>query len=299
VTRRDGPGHAAPWEWPEERWRGVVDRVRAGRRLAVEWPRSAKVAVALSFDSDHETGALRDGLEHPGKLSQGEYGARVAVPKILELLDRQGVPATFFVPAVSALLHPGEVERYARQGHEVGVHGWIHEWNTALPRETEHDLAQRSVETLERLTGTRPAGIRTPSWDFSDATLDISLELGFLYDSSLMADDDPYEIVRDGQPTGMVEIPVEWIRDDVPYFGMERTSPLRPYISPVDVFDIWRREFEMAKAEGGLFQLTLHPHVIGHRSRLQLLDRFIRDLASDSQVWFATHRSVAEHCLAG
>lgn len=110
----------APWQWDEVTWRGHVEHVRAGRSLAPDaWPDGKRVAVAISFDSDHETPALRDGEILPGKLAQGEYGARVGVPRILGLLARHGVPATFFVPAVSALLHDGEVARYAAEGHEV------------------------------------------------------------------------------------------------------------------------------------------------------------------------------------
>ena len=116
---------AEPWTWPEEVWRSHVDRVRAGRSLAPSsWPGGAKMAVALSFDSDHETIPLRDNETSPGKLSQGEYGARVAVPRVLDLLSRHGIPASFFVPAVCALLRPDEIKSYVDDGHEVAMHGW-------------------------------------------------------------------------------------------------------------------------------------------------------------------------------
>jgi len=288
-----------PWQWDEATWRGHVERVRAGDRLVPRrWPTGARVAVALSFDSDHETIPLRDGETRPGRLSQGEYGARAAVPRILRLLADFDVPASFFVPAVSALLHPGEVESYVAAGHEVGVHGWIHERNMLLAPDDELELASRSLHTLERLTGVRPVGIRTPSWDFSDATLSIIGELGLTYDSSLMADDEPYELVANGRPTGIVELPVEWIRDDAPYLTMERYGAPRPYTPPRELLTIWRDEFDAAYAERGLFQLTLHPHVIGHRSRLVVLRELIAHIAGHSGVWFATHAEVAEQARA-
>lgn len=288
-----------PWQWDEPTWRGHVDRIRAGRSLRPDsWPDGARVAVALSFDSDHETGALRDGEVLPGRLAQGEYGARVGVPRILDLLDRYQAPASFFVPAVSALLHDGEVRSCVDRGHEVGLHGWIHERNTLLRGADERELAFRAADALERLTGVRPVGIRTPSWDFSADTLRIIRELGLRYDSSLMADDDPYEIVADGQPTGVVEIPVEWIRDDGPYLTMDRFTSLRPYTPPRAVLSIWRDEFDLACAEGGLFQLTMHPHIIGHRSRLMVLAQLLDHITSQSGVWFATHAQVAGHVLA-
>ena len=285
-----------PWQWDEPTWRGHVDRVRAGRALVPgSWPGGARVAVALSFDSDHETIPLRDGETRPGKLSQGEYGSRVGAPRILRLLERHGIPATFFMPAVSALLHPDEVRGYAAAGHEVGVHGWIHERNMLLDPADERDLANRAVDTLERLAGVRPVGIRTPSWDFSDHTLQITRELGLIYDSSLMADDEPYEVVADGAATGLVEIPVEWIRDDAPYFMMERYGALRPYMPPRGALEIWRDEFDAARADGGLFQLTMHPHIIGHRSRMAVLAELIEHMAAHDDVWFATHAQIAEY----
>ncbi|GAB3148681.1 polysaccharide deacetylase [Amycolatopsis stemonae] len=286
-----------PWLWDEATWRGHVEHVRAGRPLRpASWPGGAKVAVALSFDSDHETPALRDGEVLPGKLAQGEYGARVGVPRILDLLRRHNAPASFFVPAVSALLHEGEVKSYVDDGHEVALHGWIHERNTALTETEERDLAFRAADVLERLAGTRPVGIRTPSWDFSAHTLAITRELGLKYDSSLMADDDCYEILEHGEPTGVVELPVEWIRDDAPYFMMDRFASLRPYTPPRGVLTIWRDEFDAALADGGIFQLTMHPHIIGHRSRLTVLSELL-DHISGHDVWYATHARIVDHVL--
>jgi peptidoglycan-N-acetylglucosamine deacetylase len=294
MTERTG-GDPEPWQWSERLWRGHVERVRAGARLVPpRWPSGARVAVAISFDSDHETIPLRDGETRPGKLSQGEYGARAAVPRILALLVEHAVPASFFVPAVSALLHPGEVESYVAGGHEVGVHGWIHERNTLLAAEDELDLTGRALDTLHRLTGVRPVGIRTPSWDFSDRTLAIVEQLGLRYDSSLMADDEPYELLANGRRTGIVEVPVEWIRDDAPYLTMDRHGTARPYTPPRALLEIWRDEFDAARAAGGLFQLTLHPHVIGHRSRFVVLRELLAHIAGHPDVWFATHAQVAE-----
>ncbi|GAA1683847.1 polysaccharide deacetylase [Nonomuraea maheshkhaliensis] len=285
-----------PWQWDEPTWRGHVERVRAGRSLRPRtWPGGARVAVALSFDADHETIPLRDGETRPGRLSQGEYGSRAAAPRILRLLERHRIPASFFVPAVSALLHPGEVRDYAAAGHEVALHGWIHERNLLLTPADERELALRAADTLERLSGTRPVGLRTPSWDFSDHTLAITRELGLRYDSSLMADDEPYELLAGGEPTGVVEIPVEWIRDDAPYLTMDRQAGSRPHTPPRQVAGIWRDEFDAAFEEGGLFQLTMHPHVIGHRSRMVALSELVEHISAHDGVWYATHAQVAEY----
>ena len=288
-----------PWRWPESQWREIVNRVRAGRSLRpASWPGGARCAVALSFDSDHETNELREGGDSPGKLSQGQYGNRQGVPRIVEILKRHGVPASFFVPAVTALLYPDEQKNLAALGHEIGIHGWIHERNSVLPIDAERDLMQRSFEVLHKITGVAPVGMRTPSWDFSPNTLRLAKELGLIYDSSLMADVDCYELLMDGQATGVIELPVEWIRDDAVYFNMNRFAALRPYTPPTDVFDIFKREFDAAYAEGGLFQLTMHPHIIGYRSRVWILEALIRHIQQHSDVWFATHADIVRYVKA-
>jgi peptidoglycan/xylan/chitin deacetylase (PgdA/CDA1 family) len=284
-----------PWQWPEAHWRRLVERVRAGRPLRPrEWPGGARCAVALSFDSDHETSDLRDGGKSIGRLAWGQYGNRVGVPRILKLLARYGVKASFYVPAVTALIHPDEQRRIIAEGHEIGIHGWIHESNSVLAYEDERDLMLRAADTLEKISGARPVGLRTPSWDFSWNTLAIAAEMGLRYDSSLMSDEDCYELLLDGHPCGVIELPVEWVRDDAVYFMMNRFSALRPYTPPADVLDIFRREFEAAYEEGGLFQLTMHPHVIGYRSRIWIIEELIRLARSKPGVWFGTHAEVAQ-----
>lgn len=286
-----------PHEWPEDVWRTKVGAVRAGRSLLPDrWPGGARCAVALSFDSDHETNELRDGGNSVARLSWGEFGARRGIPRIRQVLDRHEVKATFFVPAVAALLHPDEQRAVSQDGHEIGLHGWIHELNTTLDAATERELMMRAADTLERVSGQRPVGMRTPSWDYSPATLSIAREMGLLYDSSLFSDDDPYEILQDGQPTGMVELPVEWIRDDAVYFMMNRCGAQRPYTPPADVLDIFLREFEGAYAEGGLFLLTMHPHVTGYRSRIFILEQLLERIVTKDDCWIATHAQIAAYC---
>jgi peptidoglycan-N-acetylglucosamine deacetylase len=282
-----------PWQWPEKHWRGLLNQVRAGRRLRPEgWPQAARCAVALSFDSDHETNELRDGGKSIGRMSWGQYGSRVGIPRIAALLRCHDVRASFYVPAVTALIYPEEQRGLVAEGHEIGIHGWIHELNSVLPAAAERELILRAADTLEQITRVRPVGLRTPSWDFSSSTLGIAKELGIHYDSSLMADDDCYELLLDGEPTNIVELPVEWIRDDAAYFMMNRFHSLRPYTPPSDVFEIFRREFDAAYAEGGIFQLTCHPHIIGYRSRIWILDELIRYAKSKGDVWFGTHAQV-------
>lgn len=286
-----------PWRWPESRVLEIVRQVRAGRDLTPkQWPGGARVAVGLSFDFDNETPWLRDGQASPALMAQGEYGARAGLPRVLRLLDTYGIPATFFIPAISAKIHLASFKEIVAKGrHEIALHGWIHERNSLLREEEERELMRRSFAALKEMAGKAPVGIRTPSWDFSPATMKLIRELGLLYDSSLMADDRPYEVLINGEPTGVVELPVEWILDDYPYFGMDRQSTVRPYTQPNDVFDIWRAEFDKAYEEGTIFILTMHPHIIGHRSRIVMLERLIQYMRSKPGVWFATHEEIARY----
>jgi peptidoglycan/xylan/chitin deacetylase (PgdA/CDA1 family) len=290
-----------PWQWSLEQIESKVNKVRAGKNLNPStWPGGKRVAVALSFDFDAETNFLRDNQISPGLLSQGEYAARVAMPRILALLDKYNIPATFFVPAVTALLHQQEIQAIVAKGrHEIGIHGWIHERNSLLEESEEGELMKKSYETLKQITGKAPIGIRTPSWDFSQSTLKIIKELGLLYDSSLMADERPYEILENGQPSGVIELPVEWLLDDYPYFGFDRYSSVRPHITPMEVFSIWAAEFEKAYEEGTLFVLTMHPKYTGHRSRIMMLEKLVQHMLTFKDVWFATHQDVALYVKSG
>ena len=272
----------------------IANRVRAGRSLQPDtWPNGARVAVLLSFDVDNDTARIgRDENPSIGAMSQGEYGARVGLRRVVDLMDRHQIPASFFIPAVSLILRPDMVDMIQESGrHEFGVHGWIHELNTALDAETERELVSRATTYLEDVTGTRPVGYRAPSWNFSPNTLSIIRGLGFLYDSSLMADDRPYELMQAGEPTGMVELPVEWILDDAPLMNPRGNS----YTSPRDLLEVYIDEFDKAYEEGTMFLLTTHPHVIGHRSRIIILEELIDHIQGYGDVWFAMHEQVARY----
>jgi len=276
-----------------EEIRTIANRVRAGRSLQpTTWPNGARVAVSISFDVDNDTIAIaRSETPSIGAMSQGEYGARVGLRRVVELMDRHEIPASFFIPAVSLVISPDMVDVIQASGrHEFGVHGWIHELNTELDAETERELVTRAVAYVTEATGSRPVGYRAPSWNFSPNTLNIVKGLGFLYDSSLMADDRPYELMQDGEPTGIVELPVEWILDDAPLMNPRGSS----YTPPRELLQVYIDEFDKAYEEGTLFLLTTHPHIIGHRSRIIILEQLIDHIQTKGDVWFATHQQIAD-----
>lgn len=284
----------APWDWSEDYVHSQVNKVRAGRDLNPEsWPGGARVAVLLSYDVDNETVmGLRNGQISVGPLSQGQYGHRVALPRIVKLMDEENIPATFFFPAWSLKIAPGQADLISASGqHEIAVHGWIHELNTELDAATEERLLIQARDEIEAITGKRPVGYRAPSWNHSPNTLSIVRKMGFLYESSLMHDDRPYELVQEGEATGLVELPVEWILDDAPLFNPRGNS----YMNPRDVMQVWIDEFDKAWEEGTMFLLTMHPHVSGHRSRIVALEGLIDHIKSKPGVWFGTHEEAARY----
>jgi peptidoglycan/xylan/chitin deacetylase (PgdA/CDA1 family) len=221
------------------------------------------------------------------------YGAVDGLPRILRVLDGQNVPASFFIPAVSIALNPEMVPAIlSRKQHEIGVHGWIHEHLGVLNNEAvEQKLLNQSIEALTQAIGKRPVGYRAPSWAMSRYTMSQVKQAGFLYDSSLMASDDAYEVTIDGRPSGVIELPIERILDDAPYYGAANGS----LPSPELVDQIYRAEFDVAYREGGLYVLTMHPHYTGHRSRALWLEKLIAYMKSKPGVWFATHEAIANY----
>lgn len=270
----------------------------AGRSLLPRrWPDGANFAAAISFDLDHETPWEGLGAISPQILSAAQYGTRRGLPRILDVLEGEGVPASFFVPAVAIRRYPEEITQVVARGHEVALHGLRHERPWTLSDAQERETMYEAYEIFEAETGSRPRGYRAPSLDPSTTTLALLEELNFLYDSSLMSDDDPYELVVHGETVRMVEIPTEWTRDDATYLLMDRWSTLRPSISPREVIHVWRSDWHRARVEGGLFQLTLHPDIIGHRSRIDVLTTLLTEIREEGTCWFATHEAVARYCI--
>src|SRR5215469_9380382 len=277
----------------EDQIKQIAGLARAGRKLTPKtWPNGARVAVGFSVDVDNES--LFTARPLPVPMSQGEYGATTGLPRILAMLDRQQLPATFFIPAMSLMLHPEMLESIEKSGkHEIGVHGWVHESLTSTGGvEEEQRLLTQSIDYLTRALGKRPVGFRAPSWILTPDTIKLLLKAGFLYDSSLMAMDEPYAIASNDKSTGLIELPISWIRDDYPYYGENGDGSLP---SPDAVFAIYKQEFDVAYEEKTLFVLTTHPHISGHGSRVAQLDRLITYMKSKRGVWFGTLEQIANY----
>lgn len=257
------------------------------------WKDEAQCAVMLTFDVDAETLWLAGdmaNLSKPGLLSQGTYGARAGVPLILDLLRRHGIHATFFVPGWTAENHATVIQAVHGQGHEIAHHGWVHEHTTNLSREQEEDVLVRGMDALRAITGVDPKGYRSPSWEFSVHTLDLLHAHGFQYSSNLMSHFIPWVHPE----SGIVELPVSWLLDDAPFFLFRAGSP-RPISTAENVFQAWSEEFRGIYRYGGLFNLTMHPQLIGRPGRIMMLDRLISYMRTFPEVWFATGSEIATY----
>jgi peptidoglycan/xylan/chitin deacetylase (PgdA/CDA1 family) len=256
------------------------------------WPRGARAAATFTFDFDAEELWLADDPANerkPSVLSQGTYGAKVAVPRILELLERHHVRATFFVPGAVAERHRERVREIVDAGHELAHHGLTHRSPSDLARDEEEVELLKALKILSDF-GTAVVGYRSPSWELSPWTLELLRTHGFGYSSNLMDDDHPY--VHEGGD--LVELPVHWILDDAAHFWFD-VSTWTKRIAPVaEVRSIWLSEFEAITRLGGCTVLTMHPQIIGRPSRLEMLDEVISAVHAHGDVWIAPCREIAE-----
>lgn len=267
---------------------------------SVTWPNGARIAVMLTFDFDAETLWLSrdpDNARRPGILSQGLYGAKVGVPKILETLKEEELKATFFVPGWTAEHHPQRTEMIVAEGHEIGHHSYSHSWIDPDFPDKEVEEMEKGLDALKRVVGVVPKGYRSPAGETSDNLIRLLHKHGFLYDSSLLDDVVPYRMTLPGGGKGPVELPWHWSTDDAPYALFSVKSP-RPIFTNSHIKEVFQDEFREIYRWGGLYNLVMHPQVSGRPSRIALLRDMIAFIKSFPNVWFATGTEVAEAWIA-
>lgn len=267
--------------------------------MTFAWPNGMRCAVALSFDVDGEAGMLQADSANANRLSVmswARYGPKVGVPRILDLLRDKQVQASFFVPGYTAELYPQLIERIAAEGHEIGIHGYLHEKLSDLDAIEEEATLVRTATILENLTGRKPIGYRAPWWELNPNSPALLARHGMLYDSSLMDDDRPYIL-----PTAsgdLVEVPIHWTNDDWEQFAFLADPPTGSGVIETceKAFQLWKEEFDGQYHYGGTFVLTMHPEVIGRPARVLMLGRLIDYIRSHSGVWITTCEEIALHC---
>jgi peptidoglycan/xylan/chitin deacetylase (PgdA/CDA1 family) len=246
--------------------------------------------ACLTFDFDAMSVWLGSrGEATPTALSRGEFGARVGVPRILSLLEREGIAATFFVPGHTVDTFPALCGEIVERGHEIGHHGYLHESPAGLAPEEERRVLERGLEAIERATGVKPAGYRSPGWELSAVSVELLLEYGFEYDSSMMAQDFELYRCRVGDAAGtdgayvfgdevdLVEFPVSWSLDDYPQMEFVKSLALPGLSGYEKTLAMWTADFDYMNEEipSGVFGITFHPQVIGRGGRMRILENLI------------------------
>lgn len=275
-----------------------------------------RATVCLTFDFDAISIWIGPfGAKSPSMISRGEFGA-IGVERLLKLLADRGLRATFFVTGHTAETYPDSLRAIVAAGHEVGHHGYLHENPCALEsREREEQVLLRGLEALDKVAGVRPVGYRSPAWDNSPHTIELLVQHGFRYESSLMGKDfEPHwcrlgDVIQAdgpylfGQPVDLVEMPVSWILDDWPHFEyLSLGGRISPGLSaPSKVEEVWRGEFDFMYRDvpGGVYTLTMHPQVIGRGHRLLMLERLVDYFAQHEGVLFTTLGEAAEAFRSG
>ena len=263
----------------------------------VPWPNGARCAASFSFDVDAESAMLSVDHTHADRMSamsHQAYGPLTGVPRLLKILGKRGIRSTFFVPGYTAVRYPDVIRSIVDHGHEVAHHGYLHEPMRGLTEEQEATILDRGLEALDAL-GVRPTGYRAPMWELNWQSPKLLRDRGFLYDSSLMDTDHPYELTVDGDGS-LVEIPIQWALDDwEQYCYVPEFSGSGLIESPTKAVEMWQLEFDAIRAESGCFVLTNHPFLSGRPSRAQALDGLIEYVCGQDDVWVASLKEIAEH----
>lgn len=250
--------------------------------------------VNLTFDFDALSFWVYTGQTSPAPMSRGEFGA-YAIERLLYLFDSRNIKITFFIPGHTIETYPEQCQAIVAAGHEVGLHGYLHEPVSALPPQQERAVFHRAYDTVGNLTGQPPKGSRTPGWDYTPHTIDIMLDLGLLYDSSLMSTDYSPLYSRQGdvvhadgriawgRESGMVQLPVSWSLDDFPHFeymSMPGGAFVHGLKTARDVYQNFMDDVRYMDRdfEEGVVNLTCHPFVSGRGHRYLALERFIDEL---------------------
>lgn len=268
--------------------------------MPLSWPEGKSCAAVLSFDFDAEsTLPYRDPehwLETLGEFEQRTYGPRRGIPRILDLLERKNLHASFYIPAYTVRHYPEQTRDIAMAGHEIGCHGDIHELVDRLSAAEEEEILIRSIAEITAATGRAPVGYRSPAWELNRRSPALLKRHGLIYDSSLMGDDRPYLVTTPDGP--LVELPVQWLLDDAVYYRAAPVGGAPRYLDhPHQVARTWISEFEGLAAAGACFMLTLHPWISGRPSRISALEQVIDHIQGRDDVWWTTSAELAAYVL--
>jgi peptidoglycan-N-acetylglucosamine deacetylase len=264
----------------------------------VPWPNGARCAVVFTWDMDADS-ILH--LAHPNDAdtrlsthSMLRYGPEVGVPRIIDMCNNFGIKQTFFVPGWCAEQYPKAVELMVKNGHEVATHGYLHEYPNEMTKEHEQFWTHKATEAIAKISGMRPRGYRAPWYKYSKHSTDILVEEGYLWDTSLMGDDNPY-IIRSTKGE-LVELPSRWQLDDWPQFVHNHDLDfMMPIAAPSYAMEVYMAEFYAMWEHGGIWVNCFHPFCSGQVARLMMVQEMIGKMLAKGDVWIATGEQVALH----
>lgn len=256
-----------------------------------------KFIMALCFDFDAETlwKARGSDFEKPVILSLGKYGSNEGIPRILKMLKREGIPATFFVPGWVIENHKDKVDDIYQEDHEIAHHGYLHKWPDSFSPVEEKEVLIKGIEIIKDNYGEKPVGYRSPAWEFSPHTLSFLIELGFKYSSNMMDADYPYMHFYEGHKTNLMEFPIHWQLDDAAFFLYSLRLVGKSMAIPRLVGELWQEEFDYLYEERKYMALTCHPQVIGRPARMKALENFISHVKKRSDVDFMTLKEARKY----
>jgi peptidoglycan-N-acetylglucosamine deacetylase len=263
----------------------------------IPWPNGARCAASFSFDVDIDSMLrLTYGDEAPKKLQTLSWLGyeEIAVPRLVRLYEELGVKQTFFFPGYCLDTYPEMVADVLEGGHEIGLHGYLHEVINEQDAKAELEILERGLEAAAKLMDSPPIGWRAPLYAIADRTPELLLDHGFVYDASLMGDDQPY-LLR--TPKGdLVELPSETANDDWTHYAhVPDLDYMMQIRAPSVAEEVYRAEFEAAYRHGGLWVSVWHPSISARLSRLEVVDRMMRDMLERGDVWVASLGEIAGH----
>lgn len=249
------------------------------------WRGSKATVAVFSFDVDAESPVLATGRRFAGHamvMTHQAFGPLHGVPRLLRLLADYELPATFFIPGLTADRYPAMVEEVLSCGHEVAHHSYSHRSPTdLLPGEERRDFEQ-ALEALAR-HGIEPKGHRAALWEATWQTPELVAEYGMEYDSSLMDADVPY--VLETASGAIAELPPHWGLDDWEQYAYLPRPHLGSIIqSPKIVAEMWIHELEAMRRHGALFLLTCHPFLSGRAGRTEALRALVEAILDRGDV---------------
>ena len=272
---------------PDDERLDLPGQVIIPSRGSVRWPNNARLAVAVTFDL-YGSEAYRT-LQIIG--SSYDFAPRRGAWRVLESLEKLGVPATFHIPGITAEAYPEIVKAIHGSTHEVAALGYRHEPMWQLSHEDTREAAKQAMHALGEVTGQAPTGWRTPQARPNEFTLPVLCELGYEWDSTLRNDDIPYGMTFD---TGtLVEIPVRGPNHYSHYFSMPG-----PSMTTGEAFAVWQEEVDImlaeAEQEPTMYAIALHPAFAGRPGDQAAMEQLLKSLVQRRDVWFARCGDIAQ-----